>query len=658
MATVCHPGSGRITASFGPVAVHYQVGISICPSRHAWRKGVVEKSAHTIAQRWWRTLPDEVTVAAAQASLDRLCVRLGRPQAGPRRDADHGRGAGRGRAAAGDAGAVPGGARGRAHGRQPGAGGLPRQPVLRPARARRRAGGGAAQARCGHPGLASRAGGGAGPPRPPPDGAGAVVRDEEHVTALDAGGAGRLLRPGACRPKTRRPPSAAARAEAERIRRARTGDTAAGEQVVIDFADLRRAPSPPLTRPGVAAQCGPTDEQRTSAPSAPSAPSEPMGTPFECRRRSSTSGCVRTWRLSGSPPPPRRCTAVLDTARDQGWSVIATLERLLAAEVAAAAARRHAGLLRIAALPGALHARRLRLHRPARSRRETDPRTRLRCASSTTPATCCSSARPAPARRCSRSAWPAPRSTPGTGSTSPPPPTWPNAAAAPPPRAAGQPPALLLRAETAGHRRVRLRPARPRPRSQRRPVRGDQPPLPEVLDHLPATPASPAGASGSPTRCWPPRCWTGCCTAGSWSPSTAPPTGCAPTSNAPKQLRRALTTSRHAMTGTVPCARCGTSMPAPTGRAARRRYCGDVLPQGRLARPAPRRRPRGRPTHRPQRRLRQRRPDPGPGRRSDTGQPAPLPTLPPTPGDHQRRHPRRRRRHLRPGAAHHTQLTR
>jgi hypothetical protein len=46
MATVCHPGSGRITASFGPVAMHYQVGISICPSRHAWRKGAMEKSAH------------------------------------------------------------------------------------------------------------------------------------------------------------------------------------------------------------------------------------------------------------------------------------------------------------------------------------------------------------------------------------------------------------------------------------------------------------------------------------------------------------------------------------------------------------------------------------------------------------------------------------
>ncbi len=76
MATVCHPGSGRITASFGPVALHYRVGIAICPSKRAWRKGAVEKSADTIAQRWWRTLGDDVTPTAAQAELDRLCQRL------------------------------------------------------------------------------------------------------------------------------------------------------------------------------------------------------------------------------------------------------------------------------------------------------------------------------------------------------------------------------------------------------------------------------------------------------------------------------------------------------------------------------------------------------------------------------------------------------
>jgi DNA replication protein DnaC len=44
-------------------------------------------------------------------------------------------------------------------------------------------------------------------------------------------------------------------------------------------------------------------------------------------------------------------TAVLDDARTQDLSLIATLERLLAIEVAAVRARRHAGLLRFACLP-------------------------------------------------------------------------------------------------------------------------------------------------------------------------------------------------------------------------------------------------------------------------------------------------------------------
>jgi len=71
-ATVCDPASGRVTASFAGVAKHYGVAVAICPPRRGNRKGVVEKVNHTAAQRWWRTLPDDVTVEAAQASLDRL----------------------------------------------------------------------------------------------------------------------------------------------------------------------------------------------------------------------------------------------------------------------------------------------------------------------------------------------------------------------------------------------------------------------------------------------------------------------------------------------------------------------------------------------------------------------------------------------------------
>ncbi|MDQ3783135.1 MAG: IS21 family transposase [Actinomycetota bacterium] len=77
MATVCHPASGKVTASFSAVAKHYGVSVAICPARRGNRKGVVEKANHVAAQRFWRTLPDELTVAQAQARLDDWCVRRG-----------------------------------------------------------------------------------------------------------------------------------------------------------------------------------------------------------------------------------------------------------------------------------------------------------------------------------------------------------------------------------------------------------------------------------------------------------------------------------------------------------------------------------------------------------------------------------------------------
>jgi transposase len=77
MATVCHPATGEITASFAGVAKHYAVSVAICPPRRGNRKGVVEKANHTAAQRWWRTLADEVTVETAQAGLDRFCALRG-----------------------------------------------------------------------------------------------------------------------------------------------------------------------------------------------------------------------------------------------------------------------------------------------------------------------------------------------------------------------------------------------------------------------------------------------------------------------------------------------------------------------------------------------------------------------------------------------------
>ena len=72
MATVCDPGSGRVTASFAGVAKHYGVSVAICPPRRGNRMGVVEKVNYTAAQRWWRTLADEMTVEQAQADVDRF----------------------------------------------------------------------------------------------------------------------------------------------------------------------------------------------------------------------------------------------------------------------------------------------------------------------------------------------------------------------------------------------------------------------------------------------------------------------------------------------------------------------------------------------------------------------------------------------------------
>ena len=77
MATVVHPDSGRVTASFAAVAKHYGVSVRPCPPRRGNRKGVVEKANHVAAQRFWRTLADDVTAEQAQQLLDTWCARRG-----------------------------------------------------------------------------------------------------------------------------------------------------------------------------------------------------------------------------------------------------------------------------------------------------------------------------------------------------------------------------------------------------------------------------------------------------------------------------------------------------------------------------------------------------------------------------------------------------
>jgi hypothetical protein len=235
MATVCHPGSGRITASFGPVAMHYQVGIAICPSKHAWRKGAVEKSAHTIAQRWWRTLADDVTVAAAQASLDRICVKFDtrkrtrdgvRTTVGELADAEPLRAMPAPFPAVievertvSNQAQIP--FRGNRYSLLPGHAG---EVVT----VRHKLGSTTLE-------VTDRHGAKLAHHVRQPDGAGAVVRLDEHVAALTKVVLANFSDREPCRTKTRRPPSAAALAEARRIRDGRAARD--GEHVVIDFAD-------------------------------------------------------------------------------------------------------------------------------------------------------------------------------------------------------------------------------------------------------------------------------------------------------------------------------------------------------------------------------------------------------------------------------------
>jgi transposase len=144
MATVCDPGSGRVTASFAGVAKHYGVSVAICPARRGNRKGVVEKVNHTAAQRWWRTLADDMAVEAAQANLDRFAAVRGdtRLRASADGRSSVARGGQNGASATGTGGAVSGDHLRDPHRIAPGNGVLPRQSLLRAPGAGRRPSGG------------------------------------------------------------------------------------------------------------------------------------------------------------------------------------------------------------------------------------------------------------------------------------------------------------------------------------------------------------------------------------------------------------------------------------------------------------------------------------------------------------------------------------
>ena len=238
MATVCYPSTGRLTASFGPVAKHYSVGIDICPSRHGNRKGVVEKANHTLAQRWWRTLADDLTVAQAQADLDAFCIRVGDARS---RTHDGQRSTVAQLADAEPLHAVPAAPypalvqvqrtvsaqalvafRGNSYSIGPGRAGTS---VL----VSHRLGSATLD-------ITTERGITLARHQRQRDGAGVVSRHDEHVTALHSAVLGQFSDRAPCRRKERRPPSAVALAQAEQIRGGQ--QPGVGQHVVIDFAQI------------------------------------------------------------------------------------------------------------------------------------------------------------------------------------------------------------------------------------------------------------------------------------------------------------------------------------------------------------------------------------------------------------------------------------
>jgi transposase len=260
MSTVCYPATGKLLPAFSAVAKHYGVAVDICPARRGNRKGVVEKANHSAAQRWWRTLSDDATIETAQASLDRLCAKLdGRKR---RRD---GVVTTVGELAAAEplrptpTAAFPAQ--------------LSEQRTVSPAAL--------VSWRGNHysvpPGLSGAivtvthqlgselirivtASGAVVAAHPRAlDGAGATVRDAGHVAALEKAVLAAFTTAKPCTHKTRRPPSAAALAEAARLRGQPTTDPA--HKVVIDFA----AYAATAARLSVAPQPDPIEEDTTQS---------------------------------------------------------------------------------------------------------------------------------------------------------------------------------------------------------------------------------------------------------------------------------------------------------------------------------------------------------------------------------------------------------
>jgi hypothetical protein len=223
--------------------------VDICPPRRGNRKGVVEEASHSAAQRWWRTVPDGITIQAAQSGVDKLATRMD-----SRRRTVEGVRTTVGPLAANEVllalpvapfpaqaevtRIVSAQALVHFHGNQysvpPGLSGAKvtvrwrlDEPVLR---------------------IVTAAGSVIAAHERAIDGAGRVVRDEGHVVALERAVLASFSSAPPCRSKMRRPPSAAAMQEAALLRGQARASPA--ERVVVDlstYADvadrLRAAPT-------------------------------------------------------------------------------------------------------------------------------------------------------------------------------------------------------------------------------------------------------------------------------------------------------------------------------------------------------------------------------------------------------------------------------
>ena len=197
----------------------------------------MEKANHSAAQRWWRTVPDGISVADAQAGIDALAARMD-----ARTRMRDGQKVSVAQLAAGE------------HLRPAPAGPYPVDVIVErvvTAQALVPFAGNQYSVPPGLPGarvqVATRLGedtirvitaGGAtvAAHRRRPDGSGAVVRDEGHVIALERAVLAAFSPARPCNRKARRPVSDAAATEAERLRGDQPDGERAGQRVVIDLA--------------------------------------------------------------------------------------------------------------------------------------------------------------------------------------------------------------------------------------------------------------------------------------------------------------------------------------------------------------------------------------------------------------------------------------